>query len=259
MNVLPTNQNLIIITDENKKEIRRIHEMDDEERLRDGVAALGEWCDKQHHFVETNINKNHLEKSLILSKGSVEEAKIKIDRVLTTRGMMADLLLKRTPEEMTRLSRVLTFTPLPKLNPMDQTRITTFKFLTENADDVNIVPLFRYVIMVVEYFYAYDYAVGARYMYDLKNVNLSMLAKLNPVVLKKFEVLTAGRFYLSMCNMTILHYEFPHSIDILWYNNRFRAIFFKLVSEHRPLTNKLTKPVITQWLSIVLHPEGEVG
>ncbi|GBP32704.1 hypothetical protein EVAR_16868_1 [Eumeta japonica] len=41
--------------------------------------------------------------------------------------------------------------------------------------------------------------------------------------------------------MTILHYEFPHDVDILWYSNLFRATFFTFVREHRPPTNKLTK------------------
>ncbi|GBP82175.1 Alpha-tocopherol transfer protein [Eumeta japonica] len=151
------------IEDETKKEIRRIHEMDDEERLRDGVSALGEWCDKQHHFVEKNINKIQLEKRLILSKGSVEDAKIRIDRILIARGMMADLVLKRTPEEMTRLSRV------------------------------------------TEYCHEFDYAVGARYVYDFRNFNLGMLAKLNPTVLKKVVVLAANVYGLKIKGIHLIN------------------------------------------------------
>ncbi|GBP74685.1 Alpha-tocopherol transfer protein-like [Eumeta japonica] len=205
MNVLLTNQNLIIITDENKKEIRRIHEMDDEERLRDGVAALGEWCDKQHHFVEKNIHEIILEKHLILCKGSVEDAKMRLDKVFTTRGMMADLVLKRTPEEMKRISRIFEYTPLPKLNPKDQTRVTILQLLTENADDINVIQLCRYVIMVMEYCNTSDYSIGARYVYDLRNINLSFLAKLNPTILKKALVLFANVYGIKIKGFHIIN------------------------------------------------------
>ncbi|GBP24612.1 Alpha-tocopherol transfer protein [Eumeta japonica] len=178
--------------------------MEDEERLRDGVAALGEWCDKQHHFVEKNINKIILEKCLILSKGSVEDTKMAIDRILTTRGMMEDLVLKRTPEEMKRACQVFAFTPLPKLNPMDQTRVTINKFLTKNADDIDIIAACRLGILVTEYCHTYDYSVDTRYVFDLKNMNLSILAKLNPAVLKKVEVLAA--YFRGVCESPVSDY-----------------------------------------------------
>ncbi|GBP55868.1 hypothetical protein EVAR_89692_1 [Eumeta japonica] len=51
----------------------------------------------------------------------------------------------------------------------------------------------------------------------------------------------------------ILH--FPHSIDILRYNNGFRATFFKFVRERRPPTIKLTKPVAYSGILMVFYPQ----
>lgn len=44
-------------------------------------------------------DRNLLERILILSRGSVEAAKTKIDKLLTSRGMMPELVLNKSVEE----------------------------------------------------------------------------------------------------------------------------------------------------------------
>ncbi|GBP67861.1 hypothetical protein EVAR_86687_1 [Eumeta japonica] len=51
--------------------------------------------------------------------------------------------------------------------------------------------------------------------------------------------------------------KFPDSIDILWYNNRFKPTFFKFVCEHRPPTIKLTKPLIHSGFQWCFTPKVE--
>lgn len=48
---------------------------------------------------------------------------------------------------------------------------------------------------------------------------------------------------LTVCHMTILLYQFTHSIDIFWHNNRIWTTLTEFVLERTPATIKFVKPV----------------
>ncbi|GBP24611.1 Alpha-tocopherol transfer protein [Eumeta japonica] len=189
---------LVISTEENKKKTRQMFEIDDEDRIRKSVEILADWCRKQEHFVQKDLNKYVIERLFVLSKGSMEETKRRLDRMLTTRGMIYEITLKRSVEEFRHLYERVHYVPLPKMNPADQTRVMITQFLTNQLEEFNILTYFRLALMITEYRYNFDYALNERYVIDLKNISLNLLSKLNPIVVKKSEILCTEGFGIKI-------------------------------------------------------------
>ena len=49
--------------------------------------------------------------------------------------------------------------------------------------------------------------------------------------------------HLTVCHMTILHYQFMHGINVIWHNGRFWTSIAEFVFERSSATIKLLKPV----------------
>ncbi|GBP24615.1 Alpha-tocopherol transfer protein [Eumeta japonica] len=203
--MLPSNRSLVTITEVDKQKIRRFFEVDDEERINNGVATLADWCCRQEHFVEKKINTNILERLFVISKGSVEEAKRRVDSLLTTRGLMGELTLNKTAEEFKCHSELFTYATLPKMHPVDQTRVMVIHFFTDKLDDLSMLAFHRFCILLTEYRHNFDYALAERYILDMKNFSFNLITKLSPMLLRKVEILCTKGYGIKIKGIHILN------------------------------------------------------
>ncbi|XP_068623776.1 alpha-tocopherol transfer protein-like [Battus philenor] len=202
---LVTSNQLIVVTDEDIEKTRLDNGI--RNNMSEILDAIDHWCRKQEHLAEAYkyLERDVLERLLLLSGGSTEGAKKRIDKYLTSRGMMPEILLNRSIEEFSGLLNCIHFVPLPKLCPTDRTRVLMTQFLKENLSDFTILSYFRYAFMVGEYRLHIDYSLGERYVVDLANVNISLISKLNPIVLKKAEILCVESFGTKIKGIHILN------------------------------------------------------
>ncbi|KOB70118.1 putative CRAL/TRIO domain-containing protein, partial [Operophtera brumata] len=100
MEVVPYHP-LVTVTQEDMKKVRQSCDVDDVQRIRDSLDTIDEWLKKQPHLAEagTYISRSILERVFILAKGSVEGTKSRLEKMLTSRGMMPELCLRRSIEE----------------------------------------------------------------------------------------------------------------------------------------------------------------
>ncbi|XP_075983599.1 alpha-tocopherol transfer protein-like [Anticarsia gemmatalis] len=182
---------LIIVTKESIKKVRQLCEVDDPKRIKESVDAVEEWVKKQEHLAGAipYLTRNIIERVFIIAKGSVELTKRRLERLLTSRGMMPELCLNRTVEEFEPQWEVVNYVPLPKLNPSDQARVMVTQFTTDKLEPFSILTYFRYCFLIGEYRINFDYTPSERFVIDLTNIHLGLLSKVNPIVIKKAEVL----------------------------------------------------------------------
>ncbi|XP_026314175.1 uncharacterized protein LOC113225923 [Hyposmocoma kahamanoa] len=151
------------------------------------------------------LSRNMLERLFILARGSVENTKKKIDKLLTSRGIMPELSLNRNVDEFSEFWDCINYVPLPKLCRTDQSRVMITQFTTSKLDDFSLLTYFRYCFMVGEYRLHFDYSLSERYIIDLTNVHLGLISKVNPVVVKKAEVLCTEGFGTKIKGIHILN------------------------------------------------------
>ncbi|XP_049879544.1 uncharacterized protein LOC126376277 isoform X2 [Pectinophora gossypiella] len=206
MEVIPTHP-LIVVTKDDVEKARKFYDIDDVDRIKESLDQIEDWCKKQPHLEEANkyMSRAMLERIFILSRGSVESAKKKIDHLLTSRGMMPEISLHRTVDEFAKFWDVINYAPLPKMCPTDQSRVMVTQFITDKLDEFSLLTYFRYCFMIGEYRLNYDYSLSERYVIDLTNIHLGVLSKINPVVVKKSEVLCTEGFGTKIKGIHILN------------------------------------------------------
>nr|ATY51962.1 CRAL-TRIO domain-containing protein [Bicyclus anynana] len=186
---------LLQVTEDDVRKAREFYNLD-ENRISESLEAIGSWFKKQDHLAEVYrlIYPDLLERLFLMSRGSVEMTKNKLDKLFTMRGMMPDICLNMTYREFEELNDWLIYVPLPKLNPADQTRVMMTQVISGKADDWNMLAYMRYSFLVGEFRLHYDYSLGDRYVIDLQNTTFSLVTKLNPIILKKAEILCTEGF-----------------------------------------------------------------
>ncbi|XP_039752555.1 alpha-tocopherol transfer protein-like [Pararge aegeria] len=198
---------LLLITEDDIKKARQFYNVEDETRIKDSLKAIESWCKKQDHLVEAYqyLHPNMLERMFLLARGSVEMTKIKFDKLFTMRGMMPDICLNKSLQEFDELSECLRYVPLPKLNPGDQSRVMVTQVISGKWEKFNLLSYMRYCFLIGEYRLHYDYSLSDRYIIDLKDINISILAKLNPIILKRGEILCTEGFGTKIKGIHILN------------------------------------------------------
>ncbi|XP_045503696.1 uncharacterized protein LOC123700507 [Colias croceus] len=198
---------LIEISADDVSKAREFYGINDVNRIKESLDAIDEWCKKQDHLSEAckALNRNILERILILSRGSVEATKIKIDKMFTSRAMMPELCMNRSVEEFEPLWDYGLYVPLPKLYKMDQSRVMVTQFLSEKLEQFSLLSYFRYAFMIGEYRLHYDYCLSERYIIDLSNIHIGLLTKVNPILVKKAEVLCTEGFGTKIKGIHLLN------------------------------------------------------
>ncbi|XP_041972585.1 uncharacterized protein LOC121728459 [Aricia agestis] len=198
---------LIEISQEQLKQAREFYGVGNAKRIQESLDQVEEWCKKQDHLVDALpfLSRIILERLFIMAKGSIEGTKIKIDKFCTTRAMMPEICLNKTLEEFDQLSKSVSYVPLPKLNPADNSRVMVTQLTSENFDNISLLSYIRYCYFIGEYRLNFDYSISERYIVDLKHANSSLLTKLNPIILKKGEILCTEGYGTKIAGIHILN------------------------------------------------------
>ncbi|XP_063541328.1 alpha-tocopherol transfer protein-like [Cydia strobilella] len=198
---------LLLVTEKQIQGVRACCDLD-VKQLRESIDAVLEWCSKEPHLegaVPILKRIRLIERTLLITKGSIEETKKRIEAVLTSRGMMPELSHNRSVDEFKTILGCVNYLTLPKLCPSDNSRVILVNFNKENIDDFTLSAYFRYAFYVGEFRLFDDYTINERHVIDLEGVHLGVLTKINPILLKKAELLATEGYGTKIKGIHILN------------------------------------------------------
>ncbi|XP_045454285.1 retinaldehyde-binding protein 1-like [Melitaea cinxia] len=170
---------LLRVSEEEKIKIREEFNLD-EKKVNENLDVIEEWCEKQEHLKEAlqYFDRKLLEYIHILARGSIEATKTKIDKILTTRGLLSELTLNMSIDEFENFSENM------------------FKVIMK-VEGLNI----KWIILITsigDQRSRHDYSICDRHILDFKNMNINIVSKINPITLKKVQVLGTETYGLRI-------------------------------------------------------------
>ncbi|XP_060806673.1 alpha-tocopherol transfer protein isoform X1 [Amyelois transitella] len=172
-------------TEEEKQEIRKELGLK-ETTIQDDIDAIIDWFKKQPHLIEAGITREIIERMLIISKGSLEKTKQRIDNFYKYRGFAPELIQNREKELCNHSRGIWTFirqAAMPKLYKGN--RVSVFKFIEPDPGKCNTDILFRNTFMLGDIRLTYDYMLGDIWVLDIKEVGFGHVLRANPVTMQK--------------------------------------------------------------------------
>ncbi|CAH2093965.1 unnamed protein product [Euphydryas editha] len=183
---------LFQVTQEEMKNVRQSYNLD-VKKINENLDILEEWFKKQDHLVEAlpYIKRDMLERFHILGRGSIEKTKAIIDKVLTIRGLISEFFMYDTKtffEEFETFLDNVILAPLPKINPKDCTRIFLIGLMNADFEDIKMADVAKFSCFINSTRMHYDYNFSHHLIFDFKHIKASAVTKINPIVLRKIEV-----------------------------------------------------------------------
>nr|ATY51936.1 CTD24 [Heliconius melpomene] len=162
--------------------LRIQYNLDSPGRIEEAISVLQEWIYKQPHFLKRDFPQDYLERTIIISKGSVEKAKKKLDRICTLRTIFPEFFGVHNVHEYELLNDLYGVF-LPKITN-DHYRVFFLK--NKGKKYINgFADFYRYLFMQFEYIQAYDYCNGLTIVFDYTEANIMETLKwFSPVNLK---------------------------------------------------------------------------
>nr|ATY51949.1 CRAL-TRIO domain-containing protein [Bicyclus anynana] len=154
--------------------IRKLYDLDKLERMEEAITILRDWLKKQDHIVKKNYSSNYFERVIIISKGSVERAKAKLDKIATFRTLLPQYFEPLNDLEKPLLNDLVTGIP-SKMTP-DHYRVIITNNKAKKIDG-GLMDFYRYLIMIAEYMQCNDYLNGVEVIFDYREANLIELIK----------------------------------------------------------------------------------
>ncbi|XP_047516590.1 alpha-tocopherol transfer protein-like [Pieris napi] len=165
--------------------VRKTFNYNDIKKLHQDLDNFEDWIRKQNHFEVKEFDRDYLERFLIASKGSVEIAKKRFDKLCTLRTLMPEFLRNfDVNDEFSRVVNWNYYGVLPKPTN-DNYRILASTAHNPDAPDIDMLELYRFVISLMEYLFKYDYNAGFEVIFDTRMYTFGVVSKFNPIVLKK--------------------------------------------------------------------------
>ncbi|KAJ8712717.1 hypothetical protein PYW08_008021 [Mythimna loreyi] len=159
-------------------------------RISEAIDILENWVQMQPHFVKKDFSRDYLERTLVASKGLVERAKEKLDKLCTFKTLMPEFYndtdVKRDLEPLREF--VLT-AHMPQMTPQHH-RVLIIKLVSDNIDSGIFFNFYKYLVMLCEYFMRIEYCAGFQTVLDYSEVNiLGFVTKINPLDLRQIMTL----------------------------------------------------------------------
>ncbi|XP_047538586.1 uncharacterized protein LOC125072118 [Vanessa atalanta] len=148
--------------------LRKLYNLDNPERLEASIDILVKWLQKQDHFIKKDFSKEYLERAIIFSKGSVERAKLKLDKTSTFKTLLPRYFQAFDVKKATILQNILCGI-VPKLTK-DHNRIVVTKNVGDNFS--RIIDFYKYTIMICEYVNACEYCDSFIVVFDARGSNI---------------------------------------------------------------------------------------
>ncbi|CAB3245640.1 unnamed protein product [Arctia plantaginis] len=157
----------------------------DVNKLKQDIKHLADWIKMQNHFRVKEFDEGYLERLLIYNKGSIERTKQKFDKLCTCINLMPEFLQNfDIKNEFKPLFNIITIAVLPKPTN-DNYRVVISDFIGKDDNDFNIIQLYRYLMVMGHYMLSNDYCHGYEWIAGTKNLTMSTITKMNPMVIHK--------------------------------------------------------------------------
>ncbi|CAH2099006.1 unnamed protein product [Euphydryas editha] len=173
---------LFQVTQDEMENVRQSYNLD-VKKINENLDILEEWFKKQDHLIEALP---------YIRRGSIENTKSVIDKVLTIRGMLSEIFtynIKTIFDEFDTFLDNMIVTSLPKINPKDCTRVFLIGLRNADFEDINMVDIAKIFCFIISTRMQYDYVFSQHLIFDFNHVKASIITKLNPMVLRKIEVI----------------------------------------------------------------------
>nr|ATY51930.1 CTD16 [Heliconius melpomene] len=149
--------------------LRQQYNLDKPGRIQEAIDLLEEWIKKQPHFRKKDFSRDYLERTIIITKGSVERAKMKLDRICTYRTLYPSFFGVRDMRNCESLSYIKGAF-LPKLT---KEHYRTFMIkTTAKSYPSGFMEMYQYFFRQCEYIQAHDYCNGLILFLDAKEANI---------------------------------------------------------------------------------------
>nr|ATY51934.1 CTD20 [Heliconius melpomene] len=150
--------------------LREQYNFDKPGQIEEAIDLLEEWIKKQPHFRKKDFSRDYLERTIIISKGSVERAKLKLDRICTYRTLYPKFFGVRDLRECESLKDIPNVF-LPKLTK-EHYRIYVLKNKAKTYPSGLMNSLYQHFFMQCEYIQARDYCNGLVIILDFNEANI---------------------------------------------------------------------------------------
>ncbi|CAG9791525.1 unnamed protein product [Diatraea saccharalis] len=149
--------------------VRKTYNLDQPGAMDEAIDILDMWVQKQNHFVKKDYSRDYLERTIIRSKGSVERAKERLDKLCTSRPQIPDFF--KEFDVRTSLLKDMEITFLPKLTK-DHYRVYFARCVGNNFKSETFDAIYKRVIYMLEYLCAHDYSCGLLLVLDFQQMDL---------------------------------------------------------------------------------------
>ncbi|CAG4932502.1 unnamed protein product [Colias eurytheme] len=166
--------------------VRKSINLEKEEDRRHAIDILKKWVESQPHFLKKDFPDPYLESYIITSKGSIENAKKRLDKMCTVKTLMPEFFEELNPKkDLDVIFEVINVAICPKLTK-EHHRLFVAKALKTPTNAQHISVVYRFCILISEYVRRYDYVDGFRVVYDLTEVDLvKFVSNINVVELRQ--------------------------------------------------------------------------
>ncbi|KAL4720576.1 hypothetical protein ACJJTC_000158, partial [Scirpophaga incertulas] len=154
--------------------IRKQYNLDEPGAMNDVIDILVAWIQTQQHFVKKDFDRGYLERIIIRSKGSVEKAKLILDRICTARVLSPNFFAIYNVKDF-NLSVIEDFI-LPNLTEQHE-RVYVVKNYGQSFTSELLTNLYLRSIYLFEYLSKYDYSDGLIAVVDYSSTNLMEMMK----------------------------------------------------------------------------------
>ncbi|XP_063368766.1 alpha-tocopherol transfer protein-like [Cydia amplana] len=167
-------------------EVRKLFNLEKPGRVKEAIELLREWLEKQDHFNKTDFSDAYLELLLITTKGSVERAKSRFDKLCTYRTIWPHFFTAIDINSFKEDFKTFNSLVLPEVTE-DYSRVNLFKINSNVPLQADLVLTYiKFSIIVCEYCKMHDYASGYIVVLDYQDVNLlDLLALLSPAQMQQ--------------------------------------------------------------------------
>ncbi|KAG6457316.1 alpha-tocopherol transfer protein [Manduca sexta] len=167
------------------KAVRYEFNLENPGRLEEAINILEDWIKKQDHFVKKDFDREYLERTIVTTKGLVERAKARMDKLCTFKTLLPNFFQILEEKRHQSIAEKLSHAHLPKLTD-DHYRVYVLKIHSDEVTASDIFDYYRNLIIISEYMKAHDYCNGFILVLDYRDTNVMSLAtKLNPSDLRQ--------------------------------------------------------------------------
>ncbi|KAI5641349.1 CRAL/TRIO domain-containing protein [Phthorimaea operculella] len=156
--------------------VRKIYNFSSRTEVDEAIDIFDTWVKQQNHFVKKDFSRDYLERMIINSKGSVERAKSRLDKLCTMRTLVPHFFADYidVKKEFGHVAKDnCWYVPTAKLTDKHE-RVIMVKYAYKGSGTSKVLQdSFRLCALMCEYMKAYDYAASYMFVSDVRELNIA--------------------------------------------------------------------------------------